>query len=120
VGVCQSEADRRVRGLQSWAVLGFQAFKFGDDYALLTDRKELLVGDNPKGNHKGNVLILPEWFMLYTSGLPYPNSQDFSQGFRDSLRAQFKEIVKATGATTLLASHDYDITGSLQERAYEL
>ena len=101
-------------------VLGFQAFKFGEDYALLSDRKELLVGDNARGDAQGNVLIFPEWFNLYTPGPPYPNPEDFPKGWRDSLRKQFKDIVKTTGATSLLASHDYDIIGKLQAGADEL
>ena len=101
-------------------VLGFQAHKFGDDYALLTDGKELLVGDNARGDVRGNVLIFPEWFHLYTPGPPYPAPEDFPKEWRDSLRKQFKAIVKATGATSLLASHDYDIIGTLQARANEL
>jgi hypothetical protein len=101
-------------------VLGFQAHKFGDDYALLSDRKELLVGDNARGDAKGNVLIFPEWFHLYTPGPPYPGPNDFPKESMDSLRKQFKEIVKTTGATSLLASHDYDIIGSLQDRASDL
>jgi hypothetical protein len=102
------------------SVLGFQAYKFGEDYALLSDRKELLVGDNARGDRKGNVLIFPEWFNLYTPGPPYPSTEDISKEFRDSLRKQFKDIVRTTGATSLLAGHDYDIIGNLQERASEL
>ena len=101
-------------------VLGFQAHKFGDDYALLSDEKELMVGDNARGDANGNVLIFPEWFKLYTPGPPYPAPEDFPEGFRDSLRKRFKEIVKTTGATSLLASHDYDIINTLQARAREL
>lgn len=113
----------RVKALGSYEiykagnVLGFQAYKLGDDYALLSDRKELLVGDNARGDAKGNILIFPEWFKLYTPGPPYPNPEDFPKEWRDSLRKQFKEIVNITKATSLLASHDYDIVGSLQERA---
>jgi len=102
------------------SVLGFQAYKFGEDYALLTDRKELLIGDNARGDDKGNVLIFPEWFKLYTPGPPYPAPEDVSKEFRDSLRKQFKDIVKTTGATSLLASHEYDIIGNLGTRASEL
>jgi hypothetical protein len=102
------------------SILGFKSYKFGEDYALLTDRKELLVGDNARGDAKGNVLIFPEWFALYTPGPPYPAPGDIKKEFRDSLRQQFKEIVKITGANSLLASHDYDILGSLQARATEL
>jgi Metallo-beta-lactamase superfamily len=101
-------------------VLGFQAYKFGEDYALLADGKELLVGDNARGDHKGNVLIFPEWFNLYTPGPPYLALEAIPKQFRDSLRKQFKDIVKTTGATSLLASHDYDIIGNLQARANEL
>jgi hypothetical protein len=101
-------------------VLGFQAYKFGEDYALLSDRKELLVGDNARGDPNGNVLIFPEWFNLYTPGPPYPAPEDLPREFRDTLRNQFKAIVKTSGATTLLASHNYDIIGSLQARAGEL
>ena len=102
------------------SVLGFQTYKFGEDYALLSDRKELLVGDNARGDAKGNVLIFPEWFKLYTPGPPYPAPEDISKEFRDSLKKQFKDLVKSTGATSLLASHEYDIIGGLQERASEL
>ena len=101
-------------------VLGFQAYKFGEDYALLSDGKELLVGDNARGDSKGKVLIFPEWFNLYTPGPPYSSLEAVPKSFRDSLRKKFKDIVKTTGATSLLASHDYDIIGSLQARASEL
>ena len=102
------------------SVLGFQAYKFGDDYALLSDGKELLVGDNARGDARGNVLIFPEWFHLYTPGPPYPAPEAFPREWRDSLKKQFKEIVRSTGATSLLASHDYDIIETLQARANEL
>ena len=102
------------------SVLGFQAHKFGEDYALLSDGKELLVGDNARGDTKGNVLIFPESFSLYSPGPPYPAPEAIPKSFRDSLRKKFKDIVKTTGAASLLASHDYDIIGSLQARASEL
>lgn len=98
------------------SVLGFQAYKFGEDYALLSDKKELLVGDNARGDSKGKVLIFPEWFSLYTPGPPYPAADAFPT-WTDSLRKQLDAIVKTTGATSLLASHDYDIIGTLQEKA---
>ena len=105
---------------KSGEVLGFKAYKFGDDYALLSDGKELLVGDNARGDAKGNVLIFPEWFELYTPGPPYPAAAAFPIEWRNSLRRQFKETVKSTGATSLLAGHDYDIIDNLQARADEL
>ena len=101
-------------------VLGFQAHKFGDDYALLSDGKELLVGDNARGDARGNLLMFPEWFDLYTPGSPYPAAAAFPKEWRNSLRRQFKETVENTGATSLLAGHDYDIIGNLQARASEL
>ncbi|MDG6900465.1 MAG: hypothetical protein JRM80_00690 [Nitrososphaerota archaeon] len=97
-------------------VLGFQAHKFGDDYALLTDRKELLVGDNARGDDKGNVVIFPDWFKLNSPGPPYPDPEKLPKEWRNSLRRQFRNIVKTTGATSLLAGHGFDILGTLQAR----
>lgn len=108
------------RSYKAGSVIGFQAYKYGEDYALLSDRRELLVGDNARGDEDGSLVIFPDWFKLHTPGAPYPAPEDFSKGFRDSLRKQFKEIVKTTGAASLLASHGYDIIGTLQERAREL
>ena len=102
------------------SVLGFQTHKFGEDYALLSDKKELVVGDNAQGDPKGNVLIFPEWFKLYTPGPPYSGLENIPASFRERLRKQFKEIVKTTGATSLLAGHGQDIIGTLQARANEL
>ena len=101
-------------------VLGFRAYKFGDDFALLSDGKELVVGDNARGDPNGRVLIFPEWFELYTPGPPYPAAAAFPKEWRNSLRKQFKEIVRSSGATSLLAGHDFDIIGDLQARADEL
>ncbi len=101
-------------------VLGFQAYKFGEDYALLSEGKEILVGDNARGDAKGSVLIWPEWFKMYTPGPPYPMPEDISKEFRDSLRKQFKDLVKNTGAISLLAGHPYDIVGNLQKKVSEL
>jgi hypothetical protein len=98
-------------------VLGFQAYKHGEDCVLLTDQKELLSGDNAVGDSKGNVLLWPSW---YTPGGPYPAAEEVSPEFKDLLKNQFKDIVKSTGATSLLASHGYDIIGSLQARVNEL
>ena len=101
-------------------VLGFQAYKFGEDYALLSDRKELLIGDNAVGDAKGNVLIYPEWVNQHTPGPPYPATEAIPKTFRDRLKNQFKDLVKTTGANSLLASHGFDVIGTLQARASEL
>ncbi len=98
-------------------VLGFQAYKFGEDYALLSDEKELLVGDNATGDKNGNVVLAPDWF---PSGPPYSDQNVYSKAFRDSIKNAFKEIVMNTGATSLLASHGYDVHGSLQAQASNL
>jgi hypothetical protein len=93
-------------------VLGFQAYKFIEDYALLSEKKELLVGDNAAGDRDGNVRLWPYW---YLSGPPY--SDPSSQAFKDRLKGTFKEIVKNAGATSLLASHGHDVYGTLQAQA---
>ena len=43
------------------SVLGLQAHMHGYDYVLLTDRKELLSGDNAVGDSMGRVAIWPHW-----------------------------------------------------------
>ena len=99
------------------SVLGFQAYLHGYDFALLSDMKELLIGDNAAGDIKGNVKLWPYWYNPSPSD---PRPEDVSQGFKDRLRKEFKDLVMSTGATSLLASHGYDIIGSLQERAKDL
>ena len=98
-------------------VLGFKAHKFGEDYALLSNNKELLIGDNAVGDSNGKIVLAPDWF---PKGPPYSGPDAYSQGFRDSIKKTFKEIAMRTGATSLLASHGYDVIGSLQERAREV
>lgn len=98
-------------------VLGFKAYKFGEDYALLSDNKELLIGDNATGDKDGKVTIAPDWF---PQGPPYSGPEAYSQKFRDALKKAFKEIVMSTEANSLLASHGYDIIGSLQSQASAL
>jgi len=98
-------------------ILGFKAYKHMEDYVLLTDQKELLSADNAVGDSKGNVSLWPHWYNRGPSG---PAPEEISQGFRDALKAQFKDLVKATGATSLLAGHGYDVIGTLQARASEL
>ena len=99
------------------SVLGFQAYMHGYDYVLLSDRKELLSGDNAVGDSRGRVALWPYW---YNPAPTYPRPEEVPQEFRDRLRDEFKDLVKTTGATSLLASHGYDILGNLQARANEL
>ncbi len=100
------------------AILRFKAFKFGSEHVLLTEEKELLVGDIATGDSKGNVVLWPDW---YTPGPPY---ESYSKELRDSDRREikdaFKDLVKSTGATSLLGSHGNDIIGNLQARATKL
>lgn len=99
-------------------ILGFQAYKFGSEHVLLTDKKELLVGDIATGDDKGNVVLWPDW---YTHGPPYElYSKELKDSDRKEIKEEFKNLVKLTGATSLLASHGHDIIGSLQGRASEL
>lgn len=97
------------------SVLGFQAYKFIEDYALLSDEKELLVGDNAAGDRDGKLVLWPYWWL---SGPPY--SDPSSQAFKDRVKSTFKELVKNTRATSLLASHAYDVYGSLQQQTSKL
>ena len=97
------------------SVLGFQAFKFGPEYVLLTEEKELLVGDIATGDSSGNVVLWPDW---YSPGPPYEvYSKELSDSDRNEIKEAFKGLVRRTGATSLLAGHGCDIIGSLQTKA---
>ena len=100
------------------SVLGFEAHKFGSEHVLLTTEKELLLGDIATGDEKGNVVLWPDW---YTPGSPYDSySKELSSSDRGEIKDAFKDLVKRTKATSLLASHGHDIYGSLQSKAEEL
>jgi len=99
-------------------VLGFQAYKLGSEHVLLTDEKELLLGDTAMGNAKGELVLWPDW---YTPGPPYDSySKELTDSDRKEIKESFKDMVKRTGATSLLASHGYDILGDLQARVSSL
>ncbi len=99
-------------------ILGFQAYKFGAEYVLLTEEKELLVGDIATGDIKGNLVLWPDW---YTPGPPYESySRELKESDGTDIKEAFKDLVKRTGAASLLASHGYDVAGNLQARANEL
>lgn len=99
-------------------IMGFQAFKFGSEHVLLTEEKELLIGDIAMGDANGNVVLWPDW---YTPGPPYDS---YVKELRDSDRMEIKEaftnLVKKTRATSLLSSHGYDVLGNLQVKAGSL
>jgi hypothetical protein len=99
-------------------ILGFQAYKFGSENVLLTDDKELLVGDIATGDREGKLVLWPDW---YTPGPPYESySKELKDTDRNEIREAFKSLVKSTGAASLLGSHGYDVIGSLQARAGDL
>ena len=94
-------------------VLGFQVYKFGVDYALLSEEKELLVGDNAIGDINGNVLTAPVWFPRETP--EEPTDSNYME-FKTMMIKEIKDIVKKSGATSLLPSHGYDIIGDLKQK----
>lgn len=92
-------------------VLGFEALKFDDDYALVSGEGDLLVGDNTVADIHGKLLPAPDWFPGVTSEqLSSPRYQEF----RNRIVERLKEIARQTGATNFLGSHGYDIIGNLQ------
>ncbi len=100
------------------SVLGFQAYKFGSEHVLVTEEKELLVGDIAIGDSEGKLVLWPDW---YTAGPPYESySEELKDADRREIREAFKDLVKSTGATSLLASHGHDIIGTLQAQASSL
>lgn len=80
-----------------------------NEFAFLTDQKELIVGDFAVGSESGKVLVAPEWF-------PGHNPNPVYQPAHNELR----NLVKKTGAVSLLASHGHDLYGTLQVEAERL
>ena len=73
-----------------------------DEYALLTDHRELIVGDIAVGTMDNRLLIAPEWFPIPDE--PHPPAHN-----------TFRRIVIESGATSLLTSHGSGVYGNLQE-----
>lgn len=114
----------KVRGIgdfetyKAGKILGFQAYKFGSEHVLLTEERELLVGDIATGDSKGNLVLWPDW---YTPGPPYESySKELKDSDRKEIKEAFKDLVKSSGADSLFASHGYDIIGNLQVQATKL
>ncbi len=118
------DIHEQVSGYERYAegnVLSFRAYRLkvdGDrrngmpsmnEFALFTDRKELIVGDFAVGSEDGNLLVAPEWFPGSSRYPPYGTG-----------RKLFKDLVRKTGATSLLASHGQDLFGNLGEQAEKL
>lgn len=90
-------------------LLGFEVFTDLADFALLTDSKEIIIADNARGTADGKLLMFPE---CLPHDPPYPPNA--------TVHRAFKELVKKSGAVTLLAGHGYNIYGTLQEQASNL
>ena len=80
-----------------------------NEFAILTDHKELIVGDFVSGSADGRVLVAPEWFTAANPSAQYKDA-----------RIEFRKLVEKTGARTLLTSHGYYIMGNLKEAAQKL
>ncbi|MDA4127298.1 MAG: hypothetical protein OK452_08895 [Thaumarchaeota archaeon] len=87
-------------------LLGFEIFKDFNDFALLTDQKEIIIADNVTGSADGRLLVYPEYV---SHDPPHPPNETVLRGFKD--------LVKKTGAVTLLAGHGQNIYGNLQDLA---
>src|SRR3989442_7266892 len=87
-------------------LLGFEIFRDFNDFALLTDNKEIIISDNATGSPDGKLLVFPEYI---PHDPPHPANA--------TVRTEFKDLVKKTGAVTLLAGHGYNIYGNLQDLA---
>lgn len=73
-----------------------------DEYAFLTDHKELIIGDTAVGTVDNRLLIAPEWFPIPDE--PHPPAHN-----------TFRKTVIESAATSLLTSHGSSICGNLQE-----
>ena len=90
-------------------VIGMKVMKDFYDFALITDDGVLLVSDNGRGTRDGKLVLWPE-SMNFDPPEP-PN---------ETIHREFKDLVRKSGAQTLLAGHGYDIIGNLQELAEDL
>lgn len=80
-----------------------------NEFAILTDHKELIVGDFVTGSMGGRVLVAPEWFPLDSPPAPYNDA-----------RNEFRKLVVNTGANSLLTSHGFCILQNLQDAVTKL
>lgn len=80
-----------------------------DEFALLTEKKELITGDIVTGTDNGRISVAPEWF---PHDPPLPAYKP--------ARTAVKDLVQKTGAVSLLASHGQDVYGNLQNSITEL
>lgn len=81
--------------------LSAESEPYMDEYAFLTDHRELIAGDTAIGTEDGRLLIAPEWFPIPDD--PHPPAH-----------RSFRDVVKKSGAESLLASHGCNLYGNLQ------
>lgn len=98
-------------------VLYFESYKFGEDYALVSPAHEMLVGDNAIGDITGKLLPAPDWFYTLTDE---ERKEQRVLDFRKNIIGELKEIVRKSGAVSLLSSHGYDIIGDLGRKTEAL
>lgn len=75
-----------------------------DEYAFLTEEKELIVGDIAIGTAEGKVVMAPEWF-----------PHDPPHEAHEPAHREFRKLIGKTGANTQLAPHGHNIYGDLQQ-----
>lgn len=75
-----------------------------NEFALLTNNGDMLVGDFASVSADGEIKVAPEWFPSESSPTP------FTEG-----RQIFKRVVKETGAHSLISSHGEFVLGNLQD-----
>lgn len=102
-------------------ILGMKAFRLRvkenhaigmpsmNEFAILTDHKELIVGDFVTGSKDGRILVAPEWFPSDTPNKPY-----------NEARNEFKKLVENTGASALITSHGHCLFQGLQEASRKI
>lgn len=116
VGECEKLALKGMEESKPYRegeIPGFKAFRFDNDYALLSEVGDLLVGDNAVSDIHGKLIPAPDRF----PGVPVEKlrSSPYVE-FRSRILSRLKEIVKSTGATNFLGSHGYDIIGDLGKK----
>ncbi len=75
-----------------------------NEFALLTRENELMVGDFVSVSPEGKIMVAPEWYPSDEPAIP------FTEG-----RQIFKEVVKRSGARSLVSSHGDCLLGNLQD-----
>lgn len=78
------------------------------EFALLTEEKDLIVGDSVVGTPGGKISVFPEWF-----------SNVYSLPAHEPARSAIRELVRKTRAQSLFSSHGCDVYGNLEKSVNE-